>query len=108
MRYLDENELADMLGMSVATVRRLHLRKPWMLPPPCHTPLLPMRRWREVDVHAWLVETGQVKLGGIKRCHVQNTEDTDIHPARNEQSLLADLEVIRSASAHPSIELIPS
>lgn len=56
--YLDANDLAELLGLTTATVRRRLRARPWALPPPVYLgPGYPLR-WRQVDVAHWLQEEG--------------------------------------------------
>lgn len=60
MGYLDLNELADLMGISVRTAKRRLQLEPWRMPPPIRTPFLPMQRWREVEVRQWMNDLGMV------------------------------------------------
>ena len=52
--YLDIHDLAELLGLTPATVRRRLRARPWTLPPPVYLgPGYPLR-WREADVVRWL------------------------------------------------------
>lgn len=53
-RYLDPSELADLLGLSTATVTRRAKRRPWMLPPRAELLDRALLRWRVDVVHVWL------------------------------------------------------
>ena len=54
--YLDVVELAEMLGLSVATVRRRLRCRAWELPPRAHG-FEELLRWRRTEVVCWVAET---------------------------------------------------
>lgn len=57
-RYLDIQELAEVLDISASSIRRRLKRAPWELPPVAHLgPNFP-RRWREHEVTVWMFERG--------------------------------------------------
>ena len=56
--YLDINDLAQLLGLSVGAVRRRLRMSPWTLPPKAYG-FGSMLRWRQSEVMVWLEETGQ-------------------------------------------------
>lgn len=57
MKYLDINELAELLGQSVPTIRKKLVANPTALPPRMHLPATRMLRWRAQEVANWMVET---------------------------------------------------
>jgi len=72
--YLNDQEVANMLGISLKSLRnKINLQHPlptYICPPSSRT-----RLWPEDDLHAWLSEfrteashLGQVKINRIKRC----------------------------------------
>lgn len=58
MEYLDLNELANLMGISLRTAKRRLRQEPWRLPPAIRTPFLPMQRWREVEARQWVKDLG--------------------------------------------------
>jgi len=55
-RYLDIHELAEVLDISVNSIRRCLKHTPWELPAPAHLgPNFPLR-WREREVRIWKFE----------------------------------------------------
>ena len=62
--YLDVVELAEMLGLSVATVRRRLRCRQWELPPR-ENGFEKLLRWRRAELVCWLAETEY--RAGMKR-----------------------------------------
>lgn len=54
--YLDVVELAEVLGLSVATIRRRLRCRAWELPPKAHG-FEELLRWRRAEVVCWVAET---------------------------------------------------
>jgi len=63
--YLDIDELAELLGISSATIRRNLRLAARNVPPKMHIPGTKMLRWRRADVEVWLEE--QVAMFGPQR-----------------------------------------
>jgi predicted DNA-binding transcriptional regulator AlpA len=52
--YLDANELADILGLSLRTITLRARRRPWLLPPHAELRDRKLLRWRQDVVTSWL------------------------------------------------------
>jgi len=57
MKYLDIDELAELLGQSVNTIKKKLVANPTSLPPKMHLPGASMLRWRAQEVQNWMMET---------------------------------------------------
>jgi len=57
--YLDTHDLAAMLGVTLATIRRRLRTCPWTLPTPVHLGRNFPLRWRRADVAIWQQEISE-------------------------------------------------
>lgn len=58
-KYLNIQELAEILDISARSIRRLLKAAPWNVPPPTHLgPGFPLR-WRTHEVRVWMYEHGR-------------------------------------------------
>lgn len=55
--YLDIEELAEMLGISIAAAKRTFQQRAWDLPPRAHG-FGELLRWRRNEVDSWMCERG--------------------------------------------------
>ena len=58
MRYLDVDELAELLGQSADSLRKKIRANSTEAPPRAHLPGSKMLRWRLHEVENWVWETG--------------------------------------------------
>lgn len=58
-KYLDIDELAELLGQRAETIRKKLRVAPYALPPKMHIPGSKMLRWRAHEVERWLQERQQ-------------------------------------------------
>jgi predicted DNA-binding transcriptional regulator AlpA len=57
-KYLDIQELAELLGQSTRTIRKTLVKSPHLVPHRLHLPGSRMLRWRVHEVESWMYETG--------------------------------------------------
>jgi predicted DNA-binding transcriptional regulator AlpA len=55
--YLDIEELAEMMGISIAAAKRTFRQRAWDLPPRAHG-FGKLQRWRRNEVDSWMFERG--------------------------------------------------
>lgn len=55
-KYLDIEELSNLLGLAAKTIRKKLRETPYLIPPKMHIPNSKMLRWRAHEVEIWLNE----------------------------------------------------
>lgn len=61
IRYLDVDELAELLGESAVSLKKKMRANSSEVPPRMHLPGSKMLRWRLHEVENWISETGWVR-----------------------------------------------
>lgn len=56
-KYLDIDELAQLMGLAPRTLSKKVRLAPATIPPKMHFSDSKMLRWRRIDVDSWMVET---------------------------------------------------
>lgn len=65
-KLLDLNELSDLLGRSIETIKKDLKRNRLAVPPRLHIPGTRLLRWRSVDVDAWLASHVEPRSEGAQ------------------------------------------
>lgn len=101
-KYLDIYELAEVLNISVSSIRRRLNSSPWDLPPPAHLGQKFPIRWRQQEVETWIFERG-LQTRGMKLSAVSTeiVSSIETHLAKKTSTHEALQSVCEAERANP-------